>query len=41
MRCMLTVVERSYLRPVVTGSICKDVAVVVETASRDGLVELL
>ena len=31
----------SYLRPVVTGSIRKDVAVVVEAASRDGLVELL
>lgn len=30
-----------YLRPVVTGSICKDVAIVVEAAGRDGLVELL
>lgn len=31
----------SYLRPIITGSICKDVAIVVEAASRDGLVKLL
>ena len=30
-----------YLRPVVTGSICKDVAIMVEAAGGDGLVELL
>lgn len=31
----------SYLRPVIAGSICKDVAIVVKAASCDGLVELL
>lgn len=41
MRRTTNVLDPSHLRPVVAGGVRKDVAVVIEAARRDGLVQLL